>query len=120
MGLLIGYTVNASSIHTIIPEIESQGVTNEVRLDTLQGAMAFFIVARAVRLASSLTYIIALPKFRRSFFGYALLQIVSIGIYLPLVFTMNQAAFWVLMTAGMVFELFVRYAVGLFPMPEYA
>ena len=113
MALLIGYTVNAGSIHS-----EAEDPTY-LKLDTLQAAMSFFIVARAIRLAFSLVYSIALPRFKISFLGYALLQIISIALYMPLIWTTGQTPFWVFMSLGMAFEMFIRYATALLPMPKY-
>ena len=113
MALLIGYVVNAGSIHA---EPEDP---NYLKLDTLQAAMSFFIVARAIRLAFSLVYSIALPRFKISFLGHALLQIISIALYMPLIWTTGQTPFWVFMSLGMAFEMFIRYATALLPMPKY-
>ncbi|KAK0544380.1 hypothetical protein OC844_007470 [Tilletia horrida] len=78
----------------------------------LRSATAFYLVAKAVRLALFLLYGAVLPKFRKALWlnGLALVLITAINI--PLLFVSNPSAIIVLWTTGFTADIVSRYCIA--------
>lgn len=126
MGLLLGYAANAASlrlpsqvdVNAEPPEAESRAIQlNSVNsfasveavetasFATVQATISFLLVAKLVRLVQQLLYAAWLPRFKLSFLLSAAQKLLSIALYLPLVWVRNEVVFWVLMAIGAVHEL---------------
>lgn len=131
MGLLLGYAANAASLRmpsqrnieadppsSTGPEHTSAAIqrlaaitpVETVAFATLQATIGFLVVAKLIRLVQQLIYAVWLPRFRISFLLSSGQKLLSIGIYLPLIWVRNEAAFWVLMALGAVHEFGLSFA----------
>lgn len=78
----------------------------------IRSAVAFYLVAKLMRLGLFIVYGILLPKFRRALFLAALSLVVISCIWLPLLFVKSPTAIITLVVAGIGVELASRYVLA--------
>lgn len=76
MALLLGYGANASGL--VLHDGEYDGKPVQA-FDGLKAAMAFFLVAKAVRFTSTIVYAVCLPPFRKAQLASALAIFISVS-----------------------------------------
>jgi len=120
MGLLLGYSANASAIEfpSSTAGSDDSDIDKELGLPTLRAAVLFFLVARLVRLALTVVYALYLPKFRKAQLYSALGIFLQSAFYFPLIWVRSNPSIWTLMSLGIVCEIVQRYSAGLIAQPH--
>lgn len=112
--LLFGYTANAAGIELPHAEGEEAEPYGEVIHTAVRSAVAFYLVAKGIRLLLYIEYAHALPAFRKPLLASgAALFLNAIVFYFPLIFIHNTAAIIALPTLAIVFDVFARFGLGL-------
>lgn len=119
--LLVGYTAHAAALKVEretegVPESEEQGnvfVMDAQGYKTLEYAVAFFLMAKLIRLALTLGYAWFLPKFRAAHLVHAATILVPCICFLPLFGVRSVGAAVAVFTVGVVCEIVGKYLAAL-------
>lgn len=115
--LLIGYTAQAAALRVEIedagiPESEEQKsvfIMDDQGYKTLEWAVAFFLLAKLLRLALMFGYAWCLPKFRAAHLVQAVTVLVPCLCFLPLFGVRTVDAAVTVFTVGVVLEIVGKY-----------
>jgi len=119
--LLVGYTAQAASLKVErevegAPESEEQRdvfVMDDQGYKTLEWAVAFFLMAKLLRLVLMFGYVWLLPKFRAAHLVQAVTTLIPCICFLPLFGVRSVSAAVTVFTVGVVFEIIGKYLAAL-------
>lgn len=120
--LLIGYTAQAAALKVELEEVEGGPESEELKsifvmddqgYKTLEWAVAFFLLAKLVRLALMLGYAWCLPKFRAAHLVHAVTILIPCLCFLPLFAVRTVSMTVAVFTVGVVFEIVGKYLAAL-------
>lgn len=119
--LLVGYTAQAAALRVEIevegiPESEEQKsvfVMDDQGYKTLEWAVAFFLLAKLLRLTLVFGYAWCLPKFRAAHIVQAITILIPCLCFLPLFGVRTLGAAVAVFTVGVVFEIAGKYLAAL-------
>jgi hypothetical protein len=115
--LLIGYTAQAAALKVEIEdesipeseEVKGVFVMDDLGYKTLEWAVAFFLLAKLLRLALMFGYAWRLPKFRAAHLVQAVTTLIPCLCFLPLFGVRTVGAAVTVFTVGVVFEIVGKY-----------
>lgn len=119
--LLVGYTAQAAALRVEIevegiPESEEQKsvfVMDDQGYETLEWAVAFFLLAKLLRLTLIFGYAWRLPKFRAAHLVQAVTILIPCLCFLPLFGVRTLGTAIAVFTVGVVFEIAGKYLAAL-------
>ena len=119
--LLIGYTAHAAALEVEVeiegaPESEEQMsifIMDDIGYKNLEWAVAFFLVAKLIRLLLVLAYAWLLPKFRAAHLVQAVAILVPCLCFLPLFGVRSVSTAVIVFTVGIVLEIVGKYLAAL-------
>ena len=119
--LLVGYTAQAAALKVErevegAPESEEQRdvfVMDDQGYKTLEWAVAFFLMAKLLRLVLMFGYAWLLPKFRAAHLVQAVTTLIPCICFLPLFGVRSVGAAVTVFTVGVVFEIIGKYLAAL-------